>query len=88
MAESSSERSASRYRLAAKTLDHVRSVLLDRLADEVISHADDLDDAQHFLLTDIVEVQGTRLQLICMVIGQLEQASANLEASDSESSNG
>ncbi len=63
---------------AVEVLNRGRDVLIDGLADEILSQADHLVDGG-FLFNEFVEAQGTRVHFLCLLISQLEQAAETLD---------
>ncbi len=62
-----------KYRAAIEILHRGRDVLIDTLADEVLSQSDDLIDGG-FLFNEFLEAQGTRLHFLSLLVSQLEQS--------------
>lgn len=64
-----------KYRLAVETFRRLRDNLLERLADDVVQYSEQYD-LEAFVLhfQDWVEVPGTRLQLLNLLIAQYEDA--------------
>jgi hypothetical protein len=73
-----SDTSFNKYRAAIQILQRGRDVLVDSLADEVLSQADDLLDGG-FLFNEFLEAQGTRLHFLSLLVSQLEQSADALE---------
>lgn len=62
-----------KYRAAIEILHRSRDVLIESLADEVISQSDDLIEGG-FLFNEFLESQGTRLHFLGLLVSQLEQS--------------
>jgi len=70
--------SRNKYRAAVQILQRGRDVLVEAMADEVVSQADDLLDGG-FLFNEFLEAQGTRLHFLSLLVSQLEQSAEGLE---------
>ena len=73
-----SDTSYNKYRAAIQVLQRGRDVLVDSLADDVLSPADDLLEGG-FLFNEFLEAQGTRLHFLSLLVSQLEQSADALE---------
>lgn len=67
-----------KYRAAIQVLQKGRDVLIDSLAEEVLSQADDLLEGG-FLFNEFLEAQGTRLHFLSLLVSQLEQSADLLD---------
>ncbi|WP_435005701.1 hypothetical protein P12x_003507 [Tundrisphaera lichenicola] len=73
-----SDHANNKYRAAIEVLQRGRDVLVESLADEVISQSDDLIDGG-FLFNEFLEAQGTRLHFLSLLVSQLEQSADLME---------
>src|SRR4051812_39217340 len=73
-----SDTSFNKYRAAIQVLQKGRDVLVDSLAEEVLSQADDLLEGG-FLFNEFLEAQGTRLHFLSLLVSQLEQSADSLD---------
>lgn len=62
-----------KYRAAVEILQQGRDQLVDALADEIVFQGTDLIEGG-FLFNEFLEVQGTRLHFLSLLVSQLEQA--------------
>ncbi len=67
-----------KFRAAVQVLQRGRDVLVEAMADEVLSQSDDLLDGG-FLFNEFLEAQGTRLHFLTLLVAQLEQSAETLE---------
>ena len=67
-----------KYRGALEILQQGKEALLETLADDIIHQGDNLTEGG-FLFNEFVEVQGSRLHLLAMLVCQLEEAAMSLE---------
>jgi hypothetical protein len=67
-----------KYRLAVDVLQRGRDALVDDLADMVLDQEYDLADGG-YLFNELVEIQGTRLHLLSLLVSQLEQSAESLD---------
>jgi hypothetical protein len=70
-----------KYRAALRVLQEGRDRFADELADTVLERCDDLLESS-FLLTELVESQGSRLHYMAMLMAQLEQAAEDHDAAE------
>src|SRR3954447_15935762 len=69
-----------KYRAAVDVLQRGRDVLVDELADEILTQADDLIEGG-FLFNEFLEGQGTRIHFLGLLLTQLEQSAEALDES-------
>jgi hypothetical protein len=62
-----------KYRSAVEILQRGRDVMVEELANEILERGDELADGG-FLLNEFLEVHGTRLHFLSLLVGQLEQS--------------
>lgn len=67
-----------KFRHAVEVLQRGRDLVMDGIADDVIDQADDLLDGG-YQFNEFLEVQGTRLHFLSLLIQQLEQSAETLE---------
>jgi hypothetical protein len=67
-----------KFRAAIEVLQRGRDVLVEDLADEILSHADDLVDGG-FTFNEFLEGQGTRIHFLSLLLTQLEQSAEVLD---------
>jgi 3-phosphoglycerate kinase len=72
-----------KYRAAIQVLQKGRDVLVDSLAEEILSQADDLLEGG-FLFNEFLEAQGTRLHFLSLLVSQLEQSADWLDEAAAE----
>jgi|APCry1669189034_1035192.scaffolds.fasta_scaffold01590_5 hypothetical protein len=72
---------ANKYRSALEVLQKGRDMLVDELADAVSVHGEDLLQSP-FLLTEILEGHGTKLQFLMLLISQLERSAEDVDGFD------
>lgn len=78
MTDTDNDSKFNKFWAAVEVLNRGRDVLIDGLADEILSQADNLVDGG-FLFNEFVEAQGTRVHFLCLLISQLEQAAETLD---------
>ena len=66
-------KAANKYREAVEILQHGRNILVETLADDVICQGDDLVEGG-FVFNEFLEVQGSRLHFLNLLVAQLEEA--------------
>src|SRR3954464_9912947 len=69
-----------KYRSAVQVLQRGRDVLIEALAEEILSQQDDLIEGG-FLFNEFLETQGTRIHFLSLLVAQLEQSAEALEES-------
>jgi hypothetical protein len=69
-----------RFRAALEILQKGRDMLVDELSDQILDQADDLLDSG-FAFNEFLEVQGTRLHFLGLLMSQLEQSAEALDES-------
>jgi hypothetical protein len=69
---------SNKYRSAVEILQRGRDVLVDELTNEILDREDQLVEGG-FLLNEFLEVQGTRLHFLCLLVSQLEQSAEALD---------
>jgi hypothetical protein len=72
---------ANKYRTALEVLQKGRDMLVDELADAVASHGDDLLESP-FLLTELLEGHGSKLQFLMLLMSQLERSAEDVDGFD------
>jgi hypothetical protein len=71
-----------KYRAALHVLQKGRDLLADELAETVLDRSEDLLESA-YLMTDLVETQGSRLHYLAMLMAQLEQSADDFDALES-----
>ena len=69
---------ANKYRAAIEVLNRGRELLVGGLADDVLDQADDLI-AGGYQFNEFLEIQGTRLHFLGLLVAQLEQSAEAIE---------
>jgi hypothetical protein len=77
------EATMNKYRAAIEILQRGRDVLVESLADEILTQSDDLIEGG-FLFNEFLEGQGTRLHFLSLLVSQLEQSAEVLEEAPAE----
>ena len=72
---------ANKYRNALEVLQKGRDMLVDELADAVSVHGEDLLESP-FLLTEILEGHGSKLQFLMLLMSQLERSAEDIDGFD------
>lgn len=67
-----------KFRAAIEILQKGRDVLVEALAEEVLSEGEDLAEGG-FLFNEFLEAQGTRLHFLGLIVAQLEQSAEMFE---------
>lgn len=67
-----------KYRAAVEILQQGRDLLVETLADDIVYQGTDLIEGG-FLFNEFLEVQGTRLHFLSLLVSQMEQAAESLE---------
>jgi len=67
-----------KYRSAVQVLQRGRDVLIEALAEEILSQQDDLVEGG-FLFNEFLEAQGTRIHFLSLLVSQLEQSAESLD---------
>ena len=67
-----------KYREAIQILQKGRDILVESMAEEVLSQEEDLLDGG-FLFNEFLEAQGTRLHFLGLIVSQLEQSAETVE---------
>lgn len=67
-----------KFRAAVQVLQRGRDLVVDAIADDVLYQGDDLLET-NYQFNEFLEVQGTRLHFLTLLIQQLEQSAENLE---------
>ena len=75
-----SEPQFNKYRAAIEVLQRGRDTLVDTLAEEILDQGTDLLEGG-YQFNEFLEVQGTRLHFLALLIGQLEQSAEALDES-------
>lgn len=73
--------SFNKYRAALRVLQKGRDLLAHELADTVLDRSEDLLESP-YLLTELVETQGSKLHYLAMLMAQLEQSAEDLDAAE------
>lgn len=73
-----------KYRAAVEVLNRGRELLVGGLADDVLDQADDLIDGG-YQFNEFLEVQGTRLHFLGLLVAQLEQSAEAMEEQEAAS---
>ncbi len=60
-----------KLRAAVAVLTRARESMLDQMADTVLAMADEFDEGG-FQINEFLELNGSRLHFLCLLIGQLE----------------
>jgi hypothetical protein len=68
-----------KYQTALEILQKGRDVLVDELAEAVVDHGDDLIESP-FLLTELLEGHGSKLQFLMILMSQLERTAEEHES--------
>ncbi len=68
---SRSDHSADKLSAAIEVLNQVRGSMLDQMADQVLTMADDFADGG-FQVNEFLEMHGSRLHFLCLMISQFE----------------
>lgn len=72
---------ANKYRNALEVLQKGRDLLVDELAETVASHGNDLLESP-FLLTELLEGHGSKLQFLMLLMSQLERSAEDEDGMD------
>jgi hypothetical protein len=72
---------ANKFRAAVEVLQKGRDLVVDAIADDVIDQADDLLEGG-YQFNEFLEVQGTRLHFLSLLIQQLEQSADGIEEAE------
>jgi hypothetical protein len=67
-----------KYRAAIEVLMQGRDVMVESLADDILTQEEDLVEGG-FLFNEFLEGQGTRLHFLCLLISQLEQSADSMD---------
>jgi hypothetical protein len=67
-----------KYRAAIEVLMQGRDVMVESLADDILTQEEDLAEGG-FLFNEFLEGQGTRLHFLCLLISQLEQSADSMD---------
>jgi hypothetical protein len=70
--------SFNKYRAALEVLQRGRDQIVDELVEEVLDNGDDLLDSG-YQFHEMLEVQGTRLHFLGLLVSQLEQSADALD---------
>jgi hypothetical protein len=73
-----SDQSLNKYRAAVQILQRGRDLMVEALAEEVLTQEEDLLDGG-FFFNEFLEVQGTRLHFLSLLVSQLEQSADALD---------
>lgn len=65
------DHSADKLSAAIEVLNQVRGSMLDQMADQVLTMADDFADGG-FQVSEFLEMHGSRLHFLCLMISQFE----------------
>ena len=68
------------FRAAIEVLQQAREVLIGSLADEIVDQGPDLIEGG-FVLNELLEMHGTRLHFLSLLLCQLEQSAEALDES-------
>jgi hypothetical protein len=72
------EPSFNKFRAAIEILQKGREAIVDALADEILDQGDDLT-CVGYQFNEFLELQGTRLHFVTLLLSQLEQSAEALE---------
>lgn len=70
-----------KYRAALRILQQGRDRFADELADTVLDRSDELLESP-YLMTELVESQGSKLHYLAMLMAQLEQSAEDQDAAE------